>query len=77
MKFLKIFVAAVLLSVCSLAGSNVEFLNIWDGKSVNKDSFTIVAHAGGYGPGETLYVTVTIEKPGEFPRSETAQLITR
>ena len=61
MKTFKIFVAAVLLSVCSLAGSDSAFILTPDsGQEVNGKNFTIVAKGWDYAPGTNLRIEVII-----------------
>ena len=59
MKFFKMFVAAVLLSVCSLAGSDgTEIINLNGGEQVNGKNFTIVAKGSDFAPGTNLRIEV-------------------
>ena len=79
MKFFKIFVAAVLLSVCSLAGSDaVGIINLWDGETVNGNNFTVVAKGYDYAEGENLTIQVMIynNSTGVLVQ-ETLQVVTK
>mgnify|MGYP001815738288 FL=1 len=61
MKALKIFVAAVLLSVCGLAGSDsVALINLDGGEDVNGKNFTIVAKGWDYAPGTSLRIEIIV-----------------
>jgi len=61
MKFFKIFVAAVLLSVCSLAGSDtVGIVNLSGGEEVNGHHFTVVAMGVDYAADKNLRIEVII-----------------
>ena len=65
MRLFKIFVAAVLLSVCGLAGSDIAgIINLSDGDEVNGNNFTVVGKGWDYAPGKTLEVKVIITDIG-------------
>ena len=61
MKFIKIFVATMLLSLCGLAVSaSVGFINFLGGDQVNGEQFTVVAMGEGYAPDRQLRIEVIV-----------------
>ena len=61
MKVFRIIAAILLMSVCStVASESIHFVNVWDGKQVNKRNFTIVAEGVEFAEGDNLTIEVRV-----------------